>query len=342
MDASPLAAPAVLPLSNCYWVLPGPLLAGEHPGGSTAAATRARLRRLLEAGVSCFIDLTHRDELPPYDADLPLGVDYFRKPIPDHGIPLQRGHMAELLDCLRGALRSGRVVYLHCHAGIGRTGTVAVCLLVERGLPGDEAVHELNRLWQQSGRALLWPHVPETPEQTEYVRRWARAGASRADPLFERATLSAARGLRERFLGALLGQAVGDAVAAATQFRRSGKFTPVGDMLGGGPFDLPRGGWSDDTAMALCLAESLLECQGFDARDQAARYRRWQQEGYLSCTGQCVGITAGTARALALAQWRQQPFSGSHDPEALQPEALSRVAPVAMYFFAQPAAATER
>src|SRR3984893_11030417 len=342
MDASPLAAPAALPLSNCYWVLPGQLLAGEHPGGATAAATRVRLRRLLEAGVSCFLDLTQSDELPPYDADLPPGVDYFRKPIPDHGIPLQPGHMAELLDCLREALRSGRVVYLHCRAGLGRTGTVAGCLLVERGLAGDAAVDELNRLWQQSGRAALWPQVPETPEQTEYVRRWVRPRAPRADPLFEPATLSAARGLRERFLGALLGQAVGDAVAAATQFRRPGKFTPVGDMLGGGPFDLPRGGWSDETAMALCLAESVLACEGFDARDQVARYRRWQQEGYLSCTGQCVGITAGTARALALAQWRQQPFSGSHDPEALQPEALSRVAPVAMYFFAQPEAAAER
>jgi Inositol hexakisphosphate len=130
MDASPLAAPAALPLSNCYWVLPGQLLAGEHPGGSTAAATRVRLRRLLEAGVSCFLDLTDPEELAPYDAQLPLGVDYFRKPIPDHGIPLQPGHMAELLDCLREALRSGRVVYLHCRAGIGRTGTVAGCLLV--------------------------------------------------------------------------------------------------------------------------------------------------------------------------------------------------------------------
>jgi ADP-ribosyl-[dinitrogen reductase] hydrolase len=342
MDASPIAAPAALPLSNCYWVLPGQLLAGEHPGGSTAAATRARLRRLLEAGVSCFVDLTQRDELPPYDADLPLGVEYFRKPIPDHGIPQQPGQMAELLDCLHDALRSGRLVYLHCRAGIGRTGTVAGCLLVESGLAGDAAVGELNRLWQQSGRAALWPQVPETPEQTEYVRRWVRPGAPRADPLFEPATLWAARGLRERFLGALLGLAVGDAVAAATQYRRPGKFTPVGDMLGGGPFDLPRGGWSDDTAIALCLAESLLECEGFDSRDQVARYRRWQQEGYLSCTGQCVGITAGTARALAVAQWRQQPFAGSHDPEALDPEVLSRVAPVAMYFFAQPAAATER
>jgi len=95
--------------------------------------------------------------------------------------------------------------------------------------------------------------------------------------------------------------------------------------------------------MALCLAESLIERAGFDARDQVARYRRWQREGYLSATGQCVGITAGTARALALAQWHRQLFCGPHDPGILDPESLSRVAPVAMYFFAQgPTVAAEQ
>ncbi len=103
-----------------------------------------------------------------------------------------------------------------------------------------------------------------------------------ADPLLDPDTLAAARNLRERFVGTLFGLAIGDAVAAATQFRRPGSFSPVGDMIGGGPFDLPRGAWSDDTAMALCLAESLLERDGFDARDQVERYSRWQQEGYLS------------------------------------------------------------
>src|SRR5205823_8341247 len=116
-----------------------------HPGGSTAAATRARLRRLLEAGVSCFIDLTQPDELPPYDAHLPPHVDYFRMPIPDHGVPAQPGHMGELLDRLRDAVRSGRVVYLHCRAGIGGAGTVVGCLLGENGLSGEAALDELNR-----------------------------------------------------------------------------------------------------------------------------------------------------------------------------------------------------
>jgi ADP-ribosyl-[dinitrogen reductase] hydrolase len=105
-------------------------------------------------------------------------------------------------------------------------------------------------------------------------------------------------------------------------------------MLGGGPFDLPRGAWSDDTSMALCLADSLLECNGFDARDQMERYRRWQQEGYLAATGQCVGITASTARAIAIAQWRRQAFFGSHDPNQVDPEPLSRVAPAVLFFFA--------
>ncbi|MGH8267892.1 MAG: ADP-ribosylglycohydrolase family protein [Steroidobacteraceae bacterium] len=342
MEASPLAAPPKVPLPNSYWVLPERLLAGEYPGGASPEATRARLQRLLDAGVGFFLDLTQPGELEPYHAELPVSVEYLRKPIPDHALPDKREHMAEILECLWRALRARRAVYLHCRAGIGRTGTVAGCLLVERGLSGEEALTELNLVWQQSERSAQWPRVPETPAQVDYVRSWTVRAGAEPDPLLEPATLAAARGMRERYLGALLGLAVGDALAAASQYRRPGRFAPVGDLLGGGPFDLPRGGWSDDTAMALCLAESLLECSGFEARDQVARYHRWQQEGYLSATGQCVGITAGTARALAMAQWRRQVFSGSHDPQVLDPEPLSRVAPVVMYFFAHLEVAVEQ
>jgi len=335
VDPNPVAISVAMPLPNSYWVLPGRLLGGEYPGGPTPELTRERLSRLLDAGIDCFLDLTQPQELTSYDASLPTEVDYLRCPLVDHGIPASPGEMTEIIQCLRGALREGRVIYLHCRAGIGRTGMVAGCLLAEQGFSGEEALAELNRLWRQSARSVQWPTVPETAAQIEYVRSWKPRGVEESDPLLAPATLAAARPLRGRFLGTLLGLAMGDAVAAATQYRRPGRFTPVGDLLGGGPFDLPRGGWSDDTAMALCLAESLIERQGFDARDQVARYRRWQQEGYLSATGQCLGITAGTARALALAQWRRQVFSGPHDPGILDPESLSRVAPVAMYFFAQ-------
>jgi ADP-ribosyl-[dinitrogen reductase] hydrolase len=358
------------PLPNTYWAVPGLLLAGEHPSGLTAEATRQRVSVLLAAGIECFLDLTHPSEIEPYDPALPLHVEYLRKPIRDHGLPERREHMMEILDCLHDALRVGRRAYVHCRAGIGRTATVVGCLFVERGLTGEQALEELAARWRQCERSASWPSVPETEAQADYVRRWRSRGlpfqavaraplpaASLAldpyppaprmapmpaasqpcidpDPLMDPATLAAARTLRERFLGALLGLAAGDAVAAATQYRRPGTFVPVGDLLGGGPFDLPRGGWSDDTAMALCLADSLLATEGFDARDQVERYQRWQREGYLSATGQCLGITASTARALTLAQWRRQVFSGSHAPNQLDPEPLSRVAPVVMFYFA--------
>ena len=342
MDAPAPADSAALPLGNYYWVLPGQLLAGEHPLGATPELTRQRLAALTAAGITCFIDLTEAQEMPAYQDALPAGVHYQRMAIPDHGLPSDPAAMTAILERILAALRGGQCVYLHCRAGIGRTGMTVGCLLAEGGTGGEVALEELNRLWLQSPRARQWSSIPETDEQSAYVRSWTPRGAPASDPLLEPATLAAARGLRARYLGALLGLATGDAVGAATQYRRPGRFTPVGDMLGGGPFDLPRGAWSDDTAMALCLAESLLERQGFDARDQVERYRRWQQEGYLSSTGQCVGITAGTARALARAQWRRQAFSGSHDPEALDPEVLSRVTPVVLYYFADPARAIEQ
>ena len=345
------AAEQATPLPNCYWVIPGQLLAGEYPGGQTREETEQRLGKLLAAGVGCFIDLTQPDELDAYDHLLPPDVDYMRKPVRDHGVPARRDHMADIQMCIDHAMRVGRLVYVHCRAGIGRTGMTVGCFLVERGLPGPEALDELNRVWQQCKRSVAWPHVPETDDQNRFVLEWKPQVAStlkqrvggapqpdpEPDPLLDTGTLAVARNLRDRFLGALIGLAVGDALAAATQFRKAGTFTAVGDLLGGGPFDLPRGAWSDDTSMALCLAESLLEANGFDPRDQVERYRRWQQQGYLSATGQCLGITAGTAKALAQAQWRRQLFSGSHDPNQLDPEVLSRVAPAVMFYFSNPA-----
>lgn len=350
---------ARLPLGNAYWVEPRRLLAGEYPGTDREEETKARLDALLAAGIDAFLDLTSPGERRPYDEFLPDGVLYTRHALRDHGLPDSDEQMERILADLGDWLLRGRHVYVHCRAGIGRTGMVVACHLVRGGRDGESALRELNRLWLGSPRSATWPCVPESDEQAEWVLNWARGrspagpasmatrAAAVAAPTIEAeptdpAALEPARRLRERFQGALIGLATGDALAAATQFRRPGSFAPIGDLVGGGPFDLPRGAWTDDTAMTLCLAESLLERAGFDAADQVARYSRWQQEGYLSATGQCIGISAAVARALATAQWRRQPFSGSHDPQQLPPEPLVRVAPAVMFFFASRADAVQQ
>ncbi|MGA3156064.1 MAG: ADP-ribosylglycohydrolase family protein [Steroidobacteraceae bacterium] len=332
------------PLANSYWVLPGRLLAGEYPATSDGQSAAERIELLRAAGISCFIDLTEPGECEPYENLLPLEIEYLRKPIPDQQVPRATAHMHEIQMELDMALESGRAVYVHCRAGIGRTGTVIGCFLIERGAAPERALELLNELWKQCARSASWPLVPQTEEQADYIRDWRprhEPAPVAPRPVADELPLRVVGSLRERFLGALLGLATGDALAAATQYRRPKSFPNVGDLLGGGPFDLPRGAWSDDTAMALCLAASLSEKEQFDPRDQLQRYVRWQREGYLSATGQCVGITASTARALALGQRRRQPYSGSHDPTQLDPEPLSRVAPAVLFSFADAAQAIQ-
>ena len=102
--------------------------------------------------------------------------------------------------------------------------------------------------------------------------------------------------LADRYRGALLGLAAGDALGTTLEFKPPGTFEPILDMVGGGPFNLQPGQWTDDTSMALCLAESLIESNGFDPVDQLARYLRWKREGHHSATGRCFDI-GGTVMA---------------------------------------------
>jgi ADP-ribosyl-[dinitrogen reductase] hydrolase len=92
---------------------------------------------------------------------------------------------------------------------------------------------------------------------------------------------------QDRYRGALLGLAAGDAVGTTLEFKSPGTFEPITGMVGGGPFGLEPGQWTDDTSMALCLAESLIEQQDFDPADQMQRYIRWWRQGHLSSTGGC-------------------------------------------------------
>ena len=102
-------------------------------------------------------------------------------------------------------------------------------------------------------------------------------------------------------------------------------------MIGGGPFALAPGQWTDDTAMALALADSLVTCRGFDPDDLALRFLAWWQEGTYSCTGRCFDIGLTTREALARYDETDEPFSGSTDPEAAGNGSLMRLAPVALF-----------
>ena len=63
--------------------------------------------------------------------------------------------------------------------------------------------------------------------------------------------------------------------------KRPGDFEPITDMVGGGVYGLETGQWTDDTSMALCLAQSLIDCKGFNAFDQMDKYISWREEGYM-------------------------------------------------------------
>jgi ADP-ribosyl-[dinitrogen reductase] hydrolase len=104
-------------------------------------------------------------------------------------------------------------------------------------------------------------------------------------------------------------------------------------MVGGGPFSLAPGKWTDDTSMALCLAESLLNKGGFDARDQMGRYLNWWQWGYLSSTGDCFDIGMTVRQALVSFQATGNPLAGSADPMAAGNGSLMRLAPVALFYY---------
>ena len=133
-------------------------------------------------------------------------------------------------------------------------------------------------------------------------------------------------------LGAMLGLAIGDAMGAPVEFRPRGKFTPVNGFRDGGPFKLKAGQWTDDTSMALCLATSLITCQGMNPKDQMDRYLRWVNDGYMSCVGRAVGIGQTVLRALMRYHDTQDPYQGSTGPKHAGNGCIMRLAPVPIFY----------
>ena len=166
------------PIPNSYWVRPGQLLAGEYPGDWDEEVSRETLRLLLNVGVSLFVDLTQAGEygLEPYARTLEeeaaaIGrkVVHLRMAIRDRGTPSPE-LMRHILDTIDAALAEDKTVYVHCYAGIGRTGTVLGCHLVRHGISGEEALAEIARLRRDISDG--WITSPETAAQRGMVRDW--------------------------------------------------------------------------------------------------------------------------------------------------------------------------
>ena len=138
--------------------------------------------------------------------------------------------------------------------------------------------------------------------------------------------------LRDRYLGAMLGLAAGDALGTTLEFTAPSPVPPLTDMVGGGPFGLEPGQWTDDTSMALCLAESLVTTGGFDAADQMRRYLRWRDEGHWSSTGRCFDIGNTVSAALRRFERTGDPFAGDTHHRAGGNGSLMRLAPVPLAF----------
>ena len=147
--------------------------------------------------------------------------------------------------------------------------------------------------------------------------------------------------LIERYRGSLFGLAIGDALGASLEFQEPGSFEPIDDMLGGGPFRLRPGDWTDDTSMALCLAESLIESRGFNAVDQMERYLKWYHKGHLSSQGWCFDVGTTTRKALLAFEASHQPFCGLTDEESAGNGSLMRLAPIALAYGSDPTAALD-
>ena len=168
------------PISESYWVEPGRFLAGEHPGKFEEELTRKRVDALIEAGFDMFMDLTRPGETFPYKDILlqqasvyDVRVTHQRFAIGDFGLPTCE-QMNEILNTIEESLRAGRKIYLHCWGGIGRTGTTVGCYLVRQGKTAEEALDQLSGWWRGVPKSQIHPRSPETHEQVDFIRSWAR------------------------------------------------------------------------------------------------------------------------------------------------------------------------
>lgn len=168
-----------------YWLSPNQVLCGCYPGAIDAQRTADRIDALVEVGVRTFINLMEADELNNEDDRFRSYVECARHvgrkrdvevvcqryPIPDFGIPTLT-QVDEILNAIRFGVERG-VVYLHCWGGVGRTGTIACCWLLEQEVAERDTVFDVLAIFRQMDRVRGCRPSPETIQQRQFVEEWA-------------------------------------------------------------------------------------------------------------------------------------------------------------------------
>lgn len=243
------------------------------------------------------------------------GMEWFHLPIPDvtpPGSEFERRWLSAGPQ-IRALLNDGQNVFIHCKGGLGRAGTVAARLLIELGeATPDDAITRVRE---------VRPGAIETVAQEDHLHSiW---------DMYDRAR------------GCLLGLAVGDALGTTLEFKPRDTYDYISDMVGGGPFGLQAGTWTDDTSMALALGDALTHCASsglaFDPVEAQKRFVAWWREGAYSPTGECFDIGITTSQALSRFEVTGDPISGSANPHSAGNGSLMRLAPVAIWgLYAEP------
>lgn len=168
------------PLTESYWVEPGRLLAGEHPGHWDESIVRRRLVAMLDSGIRLFIDLSAPgDAVHPYKAQLEklcrdrgTTAEYLGQPMPENGVPEHFADVVYILRAIHQALEAGERVYVHGSDGVGRTAMIVGCWLVERGFDPEDALDELARRFATMAKARIYRTAPASALQAEWVENW--------------------------------------------------------------------------------------------------------------------------------------------------------------------------
>ncbi|TXM66861.1 ADP-ribosylglycohydrolase family protein [Methylobacterium sp. WL120] len=295
--------------------------------GSWARDLRTDLEAISEWGASTVVSLIETPEIETLQVEAigeecrRLGLTWIHLPIPDVSTPTEafEASWVTVGEGLRSVLRNGFSITVFCKGGLGRSGTIAARLLTELGADPAEAIRIVRE---------ARPGAIETEAQEQHILRRRK--------IPERSPATTIDAIRDRALGALVGLAIGDATGTTIEFSRRDTYPPMTDMVGGGPFNLKAGQWTDDTSMALCLADSLIACDGIDERDLLERFCRWFEDGENSCTGTCFDIGNATVSSLRAYRETGDIHAASADPRNGGNGSIMRLAPVAIRYWNDP------